>query len=474
VAVNRKRRPLRKRIGKVSYYLHHGSWWVYYLDGERQVCRRTGPDEKAAETIAAQVNAQLATAAPTMFSFQPLAMSELCQQFLDHHEHVLRSSVATIRRYRTALRHLENFATRNRGPVQAQDIDADRFVRYLRTINVAPNGHKNAAKRKLRDKGILFILEVCRNLYTFAGRKRHLPPYTENPFTELAGSRFRIEDAKRIFVFDAQSERAFFKAAGTWDFPIFFTLAKSGVRSGELIHLLIEDLDLDGGWMHIRDKPDLGWRIKTRRDRSIPLVPELAAILRQVIGTRQAGPVFLRERFVANRAPLAGATRQRMAQVLARRINQTERQPDQELDREGKARIASAVWRDAGAVKADRIRLLFIRVATKAGLGEVTCPKSFRHSFATLLQDANVDPLIRQITLGHASSGTAGGALGMTSIYTHTRPETQRQEILRALRLWPESLKLAERYVQGMEPQNSDSDSSNTPKNHKEESNYGY
>lgn len=31
----------------------------------------------------------------------------------------------------------------------------------------------------------------------------------------------------------------------------------------------------------------------------------------------------------------------------------------------------------------------------------------------------------------------------MTSIYTHTRPETQRREILRAVQLWPDSLQLA-------------------------------
>jgi integrase len=473
VKAKRRRRPRRKRIGKVSYYLHHGAWWLYYLDGERQVRRRIGPDEQAAEQLAAQLNAQVTTTAPTMFSFSPLAVPELCQQFLDHHEHVLRSSVATIRRYRSALKHLEDFAARSRGLTQAHDIDPDRVVRYLRSIDVTPNGHKNAARRKLRDKGVLFILEVCRNLYAYAGKKRHLPPYTENPFTALAGSRFRIEDAKRIFVFDARTELAFLKAAGTWDFPVFFTLAKTGIRSGELIHLLIEDLDLDGGWMHIRDKPDLGWRIKTRRERSIPLVPELVAVLRHVIGARVAGPAFVRERFGTDLAPLAGASRQRMAQVLARRIDQTQRQPDRTLDREAKAGIAHSIWRDAGAVKADRIRLLFIRVAKTAGLGELTCPKSFRHSFATLLQDANVDPLIRQITLGHASSGTAGDALGMTSIYTHTRPETQRHEILRALRLWPESLKLAERYAHGMEPWKSESALSTNPQNHEEERNHG-
>jgi integrase len=217
-----------------------------------------------------------------------------------------------------------------------------------------------------------------------------------------------------------------------------------------LIHLLIEDLDLDGGWMHIRNKPDLGWRIKTRRERSVPLVDELIAVLRRVIGTRSAGPVFLREQFHVQQAPLAGAERETMARALARRIEKAERQSEKTLSSEQRAKIARTVWRDAGAVKADRIRLSFIRIASTAGIASATCPKSFRHSFATLLQDANVDPLIRQITLGHAASGSAGDALGMTSIYTHTRPETQRQEILRAVQLWPESMELAVRYAQSM------------------------
>jgi hypothetical protein len=59
-----------------------------------------------------------------------------------------------------------------------------------------------------------------------------------------------------------------------------------------------------------------------------------------------------------------------------------------------------------------------------------------RHSLATLLQDANVDRLIRQQTLGHQP--TSGSGLGMTGKYTHTRPETQRQQIEQPLR-WPAS-----------------------------------
>ncbi len=86
-----------------------------------------------------------------------------------------------------------------------------------------------------------------------------------------------------MFVFDDANELAFLSAADAWSFPIHFTLAKTGIRPGELIHLLIEDLDLAGGRMFIRNKTELGWRIKTGRERTIPLMDEIVAVLKQLI-----------------------------------------------------------------------------------------------------------------------------------------------------------------------------------------------
>jgi integrase len=448
MAARRRRKAKRKRVGRVSYFFHHGSWWVYYLEGQQPVRRRIGEDEKLAEQIAAQVNAQLTTAAPTMFSFTPVTVPELCRRFIDHHEHVLRSSLATVSRYRTAARHLEDFAARFGADFPAHEVPADQFVRYLRTVRVASNGHPHTIKRPLRDKGVRYILEVCRSLYGYAAKQRHLPPYADNTFAGLGGKRWQIEDAKSIFVFDSNTELAFLNGADAWAFPIHFTLAKTGVRPGELIHLLIEDLDLEQGWMYIRNKPELGWRIKTRRERSIPLIEALVAVLRRVIGQRAAGPVFLRQQFHPDGCRLAHADRAALAKAVAHRVERAERDAAESVSRNERAKIAQSVWQSAGALRADRIRLSFIHIARASGLADATCPKSWRHSFATLLQDGNVDPLIRQITLGHAPVGTAEGALGMTSIYTHTRPETQRREILRAIRLWPQSLELARRFAE--------------------------
>ncbi|HET6423258.1 MAG TPA: site-specific integrase [Planctomycetaceae bacterium] len=422
----------------MSVYFHHAAWWLYYREGSRPVRRRVSLFREEAERLAAEINAEVTTRAPTTFAFLPVSVTELQAKFLTHHEEVLRSSVATIQRYRTATQHLLDFG----GSAPAHEVSTTEFVTFLRSRKVSPNGHVNSVKRHLRDKGVQFVLETCRAMFAFAQRQRHLPPYASNPFADLRLDRMRIEDAKSVFVFDATSELQFLKAAYEWEFPIQFTLAKTGLRPGELCHLLIEELDLEGGWLHVRNKPELGWSIKTRNERSVPLVEELQLTLRSVVGSRTAGVVFQRPKFQGKPEALGHADRKTLAQELIRRCQHAVETGGVELSREGRLRLARQLWRDAGALDPDLIRRSFLRIAHRCGLISATCPKSWRHTFATLLQDANVDPLLRQITLGHQPAG-AGGALGMTGVYTHSRPETHAREIRRALALWPAALALA-------------------------------
>lgn len=432
----------RFRVGKVSVYLHHGKWWAYYRDAGQQVRKKIGASRTDAKQVAAQVNAQLANGEQTMLAFSPLGVPELRKQFIDYHELVLKSSMGTVRRYRAATQHLENFVTQHQRAPLVHQVRPDAFATYLRRIEVAPNGHKNTAKRCLRDKGIQFILETCRSMYNFALKRRHLPPYVGNPFLALPLDRLKIEDAKPIFVFDEPTELAFFRAASDWAFPIHFTLAKTGLRVGELTHLLIEDVDLENGWLHVRNKTELGWRVKTGNERTVSLLAEVVAVLRTVVDSRKSGPVFIRERLMAKMPTLVGNR-----QVLARICEERQRAEDHLLSRSEVQRIARRVWWQAGAVKADAVRNSFVRIMAGLGYPDATCPKSWRHSFATLLQDANVDPLIRQITLGHSLMGSNG--LGMTANYTHTRRQTQREQIEGAMRRWPECLKWASEHVSG-------------------------
>jgi integrase len=216
----------------------------------------------------------------------------------------------------------------------------------------------------------------------------------------------------------------------------FLTFLLTELRPGELTHLLLpDDLDLESRWLHVRNKPKLGWQVKTRNERSISLIPELAEVLRVSLGGRRRGPVF-RQRRCANGygPPLTSCSRSSLEREAAERNQRSEAETNEPLSRAERLRICQTVWRDLGAIKRDFVRTEFIRLTEAIGLPHVTAPKTFRHTFATILQDANVDPLIRNELMGHVPSASPalGAGLGMTTAYTHTQPETKRRELERA------------------------------------------
>src|SRR6516164_1558667 len=188
------------RIGRVSGHLRGHVWYLCYHDRGRRRRPRVGPDRAAARQLAALINGQVEAGAPTALSFEPVSIPNLRTRWLEHHEQVLRSSIHSIRRYRTATDHLLQFLAQRpvRNAAQFRTADAEEFVRYLRALKVSPNGHANTARRVLMDKGVRYILECCRALFNFAAKRRHLPPYAENPFRALDIDRIPVETARPI------------------------------------------------------------------------------------------------------------------------------------------------------------------------------------------------------------------------------------------------------------------------------------
>ena len=137
--------------------------------------------------------------------------------------------------------------------------------------------------------------------------------------------------------------------------------------------------------------------------------------------------------------PLGAYAPSRLEREAAQRVQHTEAETGMTTSRADRAKIIRTVWRDIGAIKPDRIRIEFMRLTQTIGLPHVTAPKTFRHTFATSLQDANVDPLVRNELMGHApaASPMLGSGLGMTSVYTHTQPETKRRQLKAALEVRP-------------------------------------
>ncbi len=217
------RSPGTFRVGRVSVYSRGKVWYLrYHEHGQRQQVRASG-DRAAARQLAAQVNVQIETGVPAATSFEPISVADLRVQWLEHHEGVKRSSVHTISRYRTATAYLVRFLQAECRHMQKVSQfgprEVESFARWLRTIKVAPNGHKHSATRRLLDKGILYILQACRSLLQYAIKRRHLPPYSENPFSSIRIESITIENARPIVLLTVDEERSLLGACDPWAYP---------------------------------------------------------------------------------------------------------------------------------------------------------------------------------------------------------------------------------------------------------------
>lgn len=452
------------RVGRVTVYPRGRVWYLRYYEQGRRRQVRGGPDRQQCRQQAAEINLQLESSTPTPAAFAPLTIGQLRQQWLEHHEHVLRSSVATLDRYRTASDHLLAFVKSQRlrgGAARFDERCAEDFSRYLRQVKVSPNGHCNTVKRHLRDKGVIYILQVCRSLFNFALKRRYLPPYTDNPFSAIRIGRIPIEDAKPVILMTADQERAFFEVCDDWQLPLFGTLLLTGLRPGELTHLLLpDDVNLEQGWLLVRNKPALGWQVKTRNQRKLPLIPEAVRLLRMAIGSRYSGPVFIRRKLADHGTPPLGATSISQLEAQAQRWVESEAvRHGGDLSRHQRRRICQRLWIELGVVKEDRLRIEFSRLTKQIGAPELTAPKVLRHMFATALQEGRVDPLIRNQLMGHvpADQHRGHGSLGMTAVYSHAGPEIVRRQLAQAMQDRPAvhiiRQRLAVRATSGPKPQ---------------------
>jgi site-specific recombinase XerD len=137
-----------------------------------------------------------------------------------------------------------------------------------------------------------------------------------------------------------------------------------------------------------------------------------------------------------------------LAIELSQRVEFVRRSLGDTHSRFEEARIAKSLWRDAGAIKETILRVEFMKLTSSIGLPHLTCPKLLRHMFATSLQEANVDPLIRQELMGHSTRSRNTGGLGMTTVYTHTQDQTRRKQLAAAMAKREAAIQAAKRWLE--------------------------
>ena len=169
-------------------------------------------------------------------------------------------------------------------------------------------------------------------------------------------------------------------------YPLWRTLAATGMRRGEALGLRLEDLDLDAG------------RVSIRRSRS-------QAGYKVVEQDTKTG----KGRVVALDAETVAALRQQMQQQL------------DDADKWG------AAWQASGHVftrengepwQPDRITKLFDQAVKAAGVKRIRL-HDLRHTHATLMLQANVHPKVVSERLGHTQIATT------LDLYSHAIPALQ-------------------------------------------------
>jgi integrase len=416
-----------ERIGSVTIYQRGTRYSVYYRENGRSVRWPVDGNLAVARATASKINGQLEEGQRSMFAFQKMTPARFADEYLRFARDVQGLAWRSVERYRAALQRLVDFAEAGKPFATIDQVDeavVQDFVRWLRGERRARNGSAGGTRTHYRASGIRFILSACRTAFNWARKRRHVPPYYENPFASFSihNLRDRDESERRALMLSPDELAAFWEACDAWQRPIFEVLVAYGLRAGELTHLLIEDVDFEGGLLHIRSKPELAWYVKTERHRTLPMLSGAEAHLRHQIGSRGAGFVFVDRGFAVKSEEVPRRVSSAAGFRTACERHQQVLRDDGTEDAKGLARGMESFARTWGKISEKRLRQEFIAVTTSIGRPDITRVHSLRHLFSTRAQEAGVNPLVVQQMLGHTT-------LEMTGRYTHLSIDAQRRAL---------------------------------------------
>jgi site-specific recombinase XerD len=169
---------------------------------------------------------------------------------------------------------------------------------------------------------------------------------------------------------------------GRRNYALCATMFLAGLRVSEICHLKLEDVDLAGATLYIRDG-------KGRKDRRVPITPRLVRILQLWIDGRR-------------RESRGGGAESPWVFTRMHRV-----------DRQGPLHTR-AVY--------NMVRRKIVPI-----VGRKLSPHAFRHSYATHIWEESGDLRLTQHLVGHENIRT-------TAIYTHVTPRKERARLAEYLR----------------------------------------
>lgn len=347
---------------------------VWYLDIRvkgRRVRRRVGTSKKIAELALKDAEVR---AARDEFGFtkHDISIEKLIEQFLEYNRTNHRAS--TTKRYKAVTDHFRRFLTAKRPDLVAVSQLTPEVIEGYKTFRrdewVNPNGKpvaseedvKSHTRKGARARTVNLEMDGLKTMFNLAIRWGYL---RENPVGQVKP--LKTDDKKSVRFLTLDECGRLLKAATEELKPILFTFLHTGMRKAELENLTWADVDLDRQVILVRAKE--GWKPKTG-EREIPVSADLYDLLSCRRGHTVAGV------------------------------------DDSDYVFPVKTSGHSHNW----------IRTELIKVATAAGIKDLTRVHTLRHTFASHLVMQGVDlPTVGKL-MGHSDVET-------TMIYAHLAPD---------------------------------------------------
>lgn len=305
----------------------------------------------------------------------------------------------TICRYKSAFKHYLQFVSLpeiRRQYKRASSVDRNfqlRFASFLGSLQVSPNGSPNARLRPMR--GQEMVMDTVRGLYCWASdplRGNCLPASFANPFLRLHRCATRLASelaGEPPITTDMASD--FVDACDDQQLRLFATYILFGARASEPCFLFAEDVTAD--WLHFPCRPELAYMTKGRREKRLPLIPELTEYAELLRVHGDGGPLFRRH----VNGPLKSLSDiQSAMEKQSIGFNAIERQ-----------RLRDRLLRSAGGLSYDHIEGSFRSIASRLSWPSTATLKGFRHHFATVLENGGMPESYRRYLMGHAPGGAA-------------------------------------------------------------------
>lgn len=276
-----------------------GIWYV--LHGRRGKIK-VGPDKRSAEFLANKINVEDAQRVAGLLpkedpSLLKVASIQTLEEFFNYYLQWSSQNhrASSHKRYRSIIRNLEIFRTSQFPQLtrldQLEPLVFEKYKLYRKDTPIARNGYPltpgmikklekagNPAK-PARDTTVNVELEIFRAIFNHASEKGFLP---KNPVKGVKRLEVREVTEKMILTREQATEfLEYVKRVDPEYYDIFSLILHTGMRLGEVRHLVWQNVDLKTRFIHIRPfeflNPLTGkktfWSAKSKRDRGKREIP---------------------------------------------------------------------------------------------------------------------------------------------------------------------------------------------------------